>query len=82
MKSDDRKTLVDITRDVCPMTQVRVKMALAAAAPQAPLQVLLTEAALKSVVSVLKAEGAEVAAVTRQGEFFLLDVTPGGGVAP
>ncbi len=65
---------LDITGDVCPMTFVKVKIALAAIAPREKLAVLLKEDALKNVVSSLHAEGHRVAGVTRRESAFLIQV--------
>ncbi len=66
--------LLDITGDVCPMTFVKVKMALAGIAAGGRLSVRLREEALKNVVSSLKSEGHRVVGVSRDGPVFLLDV--------
>ncbi len=78
--------LLDITGDVCPMTFVKVRMALAGIAPGGRLTIRLREEALKNVVSSLKSEGHRVVGVSRDGGIFLLDVArippadaPGGG---
>jgi TusA-related sulfurtransferase len=65
---------IDITRDVCPMTFVKVKMSLAGLAPAALLDVRLKEDALKNVVSSLKTDGHKVTSVARDGELFVLTV--------
>lgn len=69
---------LDITRDVCPMTTVRVGMALARLAAGEELEVLLKEEALTKVVASLKTDGQRIAAVGRQEEFFLLLVEKAG----
>gem|GEM_PF-983838 len=66
--------VVDVTGDVCPMTFVKVKMALAGLPPAATLSVRLKEQALKDVVASLKAEGHRVLGVGRDGEVFVLEV--------
>ena len=66
--------LLDITGDVCPMTFVKVKMALQRVPPLATLTVRLKEEALKNVISSLKTEGHRVTNVTREGTIFLLEV--------
>jgi tRNA 2-thiouridine synthesizing protein A len=66
--------LLDITKDVCPMTFVKVKMALAGLGPPGKLDVLLSENALKNVISSLKAEGHVIAGVTRRETVFLLRI--------
>ncbi len=73
--------LLDITGDVCPMTFVKVRMALAGIAAGGRLSVRLREEALKNVVSSLKSEGHRVVGVSRDGPVFLLDVarTPPAG---
>ena len=72
---------LDITRDVCPMTLVKVKMGLTKVAPSGKLNVLLKEEALKNVISSLKAEGHKVTRVARQGAVFLLVVEKDGAAA-
>jgi tRNA 2-thiouridine synthesizing protein A len=69
--------VLDITRDVCPMTFVKVKMGLAKIAPSERLDVLLKEEALKNVISSLKAEGHKVTRVERRDSAFLLVVERG-----
>ena len=70
--------LLDITGDVCPMTFVKVKMALQRVAPEEKIAVRLKEGALKNVISSLKAEGHRIATVSREGEVFLLEVEKSG----
>ena len=70
---------LDITKDVCPMTFVKVKIALANVAPRGTLAVLLREEALKNVISSLKAEGHRVAGVSRRESAYLLEVEKNGG---
>jgi tRNA 2-thiouridine synthesizing protein A len=70
--------LIDITRDVCPLTFVKVKMALTRIAPSGKLEVLLKEEALKNVVSSLKSEGHRVSRVERRDGGFLLEVDKKG----
>ncbi len=69
---------LDITKDVCPMTFVKVKIALANVAPRGTLAVLLREEALKNVISSLKAEGHRVTGVSRREAAFLLEVEKKG----
>lgn len=69
---------LDITRDVCPMTFVKVKMGLQQVPPRGTLTVRLKEEALKNVISSLKSEGHSVTNVSREGGIFVLDVTKGG----
>ncbi len=69
---------LDITKDVCPMTFVKVKIALAKIAPSGTLAVLLKEEALKNVISSLKAEGHRVASVGRRESVYLLEVEKSG----
>lgn len=71
--------VLDITKDVCPMTFVKVKMGLSKIAPQGKLSVLLSEEALKNVVSSLKAEGHKVTRVDRQDAAFVLEIEKGAG---
>lgn len=73
--------VLDITRDVCPMTFVKVKMGLTKVAPSGKLNVLLKEEALKNVISSLKAEGHKVTRVERREEAFFLEVEKGGASA-
>jgi dissimilatory sulfite reductase (desulfoviridin) alpha/beta subunit len=73
--------LLDITGDVCPMTFVKVRMGLAKIEPSGKLTVRLNEAALKNVISSLKAEGHRISRVTRQDNAFLLEVERGGAGA-
>jgi tRNA 2-thiouridine synthesizing protein A len=65
---------LDITGDVCPMTFVKVKMALQKIAPSGQLNVMLREEALKNVISSLKAEGHKVILTERRDTVFLLEV--------
>ena len=65
---------LDITGDVCPMTFVKVKMALGPMAPLTRLNVRLREEALKNVISSLKEEGHRVTNVSREGSIFILEV--------
>lgn len=69
---------LDITKDVCPMTFVRVKMGLAKIPAGGTLSVLLAEEALKNVISSLKQEGHRVVEVGRQDSAYLLVVERGG----
>jgi len=73
--------LLDITRDICPMTFVKVKMGLQKIAPAGKLNILLTEEALKNVISSLKAEGHRVVQVERRDSVFLLEVERSGADA-
>ena len=66
--------LLDITGDVCPMTFVKVKMALEKIAPSEILNVLLKEEALKNVISSLKTEGHRIDKVVGRVGVFLLVV--------
>ena len=72
---------LDITRDVCPMTTVKVGMALAKLAHGGELEELLKKEALTKVVSSLKADGHRIAAAERREEIFVLHVAKGGGGA-
>ncbi len=69
---------IDITKDVCPMTFVKVKIALARIAPSGTLAVLLREEALKNVISSLKTEGHRVTGVSRRESAFVLEVEKKG----
>jgi tRNA 2-thiouridine synthesizing protein A len=73
--------VIDITKDVCPMTFVKVKMGLTKISPSEKLDVLLKEEALKNVISSLKAEGHRIARVGRQDNDFLIVVEKKGGGA-
>jgi TusA-related sulfurtransferase len=72
--------LVDITRDVCPMTTAKVGMALAGLASPGTLEIRLTETALTNVIAAVKAHGHRVATVGRAGEHFVLLVERKGDV--
>jgi len=65
---------IDITRDVCPMTFVKVKIALTKVAPSGKLSVLLKEEALKNVISSLKAEGHRVTGVKRRESAYVMEI--------
>ena len=65
---------LDITKDVCPMTFVKVKMGLAKIPVGGKLAVLLSEGALKNVISSLKQEGHRVAEVHRKDAAYLIVV--------
>ena len=69
---------LDITKDVCPMTFVKVKMGLAKIPPAGKLNILLAEEALKNVISSLKQEGHRVSQVSRQESAFLIVVEKEG----
>lgn len=69
---------IDITRDVCPMTFVKVKIALTKIAPSGTLSVRLKEEALKNVISSLKTEGHRVTGVSRQESAFVIEVEKKG----
>ena len=73
--------LLDITHDVCPMTTVKVGMAMARLAPAEELQVMVREEALRNVVASLKADGHRIDSVGRREGLFLLRVEKGGGSA-
>ncbi len=73
--------MLDITKDVCPMTFVKVKMGLTKITPSEKLNVLLKEEALKNVISSLKAEGHKVTRVERLDAAFLLEVEKKGSGA-
>jgi tRNA 2-thiouridine synthesizing protein A len=73
--------MIDITKDVCPMTFVKVKMGLTKISPSEKLDVLLKEEALKNVISSLKAEGHRIARVGRQDNDFLIVVEKKGSGA-
>ena len=69
--------LVDITRDVCPMTTAKVGMALAQLSAAGTLEIRLTQTALTNVMAAVKGQGHRVAAVGRAGEHFVLHVENG-----
>jgi tRNA 2-thiouridine synthesizing protein A len=73
--------MIDITKDVCPMTFVKVKMGLTKISPSEKLNVLLKQEALKNVISSLKAEGHRIIRVGRLDADFLLEVEKKGGGA-
>jgi tRNA 2-thiouridine synthesizing protein A len=73
--------MLDITKDVCPMTFVKVKMGLTKISPSEKLIVLLKEEALKNVISSLKAEGHRIDRVGRQDNDFLIVVEKKGSGA-
>ncbi len=73
--------MLDITRDVCPMTFVKVKMALQTLPPAEKLGVLLKEDALKNVISSLKAEGHRISRVERRDAGYFLEVEKNGAEA-
>ena len=73
--------LLDITRDVCPMTTVKIGMALNRLAPAETLEVRVNEGALKNVIASLKADGHRVASADRRPHGFLLVVEKGGAGA-
>lgn len=73
--------LLDITKDVCPMTFVKVKMGLVKIPPGGALNVRLAEVALKDVISSLKQEGHRVTGVARQEGAFMIAVEKGGDPA-
>lgn len=65
---------IDITKDVCPMTFVKVKMALEKIPPSGKLEILLKEEALKNVISSLKTEGHRIGNAEKRENLFLLVV--------
>ncbi len=69
---------IDITKDVCPMTFVKVKIALESIAPRGTLAVVLKEEALVNVISSLKAEGHRVREVIRRESAYRLEVEKKG----
>ena len=66
--------LLDITKDVCPMTFVKVKMALTRIGPSETLNVILKQEALKNVISSIKGEGHKITKVEGQEGAFLIVV--------
>jgi TusA-related sulfurtransferase len=70
--------LLDISHDVCPMTTVKVGMALSRLAPAEQLEVRVSEEALKNVVASVKADGHRIASADRRAQGFLLVVEKGG----
>jgi len=69
---------LDIQQDVCPMTFVKVKIALSKLPAGGTLEVLLKEEALKNVISSLKQEGHRVTGVCREKEAFRIVVERDG----
>lgn len=69
--------LLDITRDSCPNTTLKVEMALARLAPGEELQVVVKEEAIRNVFTSLKTNGHWIASVGRREDFFLLLVERG-----
>ncbi|MGE5663376.1 MAG: sulfurtransferase TusA family protein [Deltaproteobacteria bacterium] len=69
---------IDITKDVCPMTFVKVKIAMTKIAPSGKLTVLLGGEALKNVISSVKTEGHRVTGVTRRESAYLLEIEKKG----
>ena len=62
---------LDITGDVCPMTLVRVRMALDRVAPGGTLRVKMSSGEpISSIPRTLRDEGHEVLSVEREGESF------------
>jgi TusA-related sulfurtransferase len=62
---------LDITKDVCPMTFVKVKVKLAKIAPGDRLEVLLGEGEpLKNVPRSAQEQGYRVLSVTSEGPYF------------
>ena len=69
------ETLLDITGDVCPMTLVRVRMAMDRVAPGGTLRILMAAGEpVASIPRTLREEGHEVLAVERRGEAFSVTV--------
>jgi TusA-related sulfurtransferase len=73
--------LLDITHDVCPMTTVKVGMAMARLAPAEELTVMVREEALRNVVASLKVDGHRIDSIGRQEAFYLLHVEKDGANA-
>ena len=65
---------LDITGDVCPMTFVKVKMALGPMGSHETLSVRLREEALKNVISSVKSEGHRIVRAVRDEPYFVLEV--------
>ncbi|GAB4274215.1 MAG: sulfurtransferase TusA family protein [Deferrisomatales bacterium] len=66
---------LDITGDVCPMTLVRVRMALDRVTSGGTLTILMAGGEpVASIPRALKEEGHEVTALERQGEAFRVTV--------
>ena len=69
---------IDITKDVCPMTFVKVKIAMTSVPAAGKLTVLLKADALKNVIASLKAEGHRVTGTSRRESTFVLEVEKAG----
>ncbi len=71
----ENETLLDITGDVCPMTLVRVRMALDKLTGGSVLRILMAGGEpVASIPRTLRDEGHEVLAVERQGDAFAVTV--------
>ncbi len=64
------KKRIDITGDVCPMTFVRVKMAMEEIAEGESLEVILNKDDVSSVLSSVKTEGYHIVEAKDDGEHF------------
>ncbi|MGE5189073.1 MAG: sulfurtransferase TusA family protein [Gemmatimonadota bacterium] len=73
---------IDISKDVCPMTFVKVKIAMTKFAGSGRLCVLVGEGALGNVIASIKAEGHRVTGVSRRDSAFLLEVEKKGDDGP
>lgn len=69
------KRRLDITGDVCPMTFVRVKMAMENVREGEVLEVVLREDEIKNVMESVKTEGYEVLGVEKGDSIFRLSLT-------
>ncbi len=71
------KKELDITGDVCPMTFVRVKMAMDSLEAEGVLEVLLGSEDVTDVMQSVKTEGYRVLKAENEGKTFRLQLTHG-----
>ncbi len=73
--SAESAAILDITGEVCPMTLVRVRMALDEVGPGGVLRILMAAGEpVASIPRTLKDEGHELLAVERRGDAFSVTV--------
>ncbi len=73
--SAENGAFLDITGDVCPMTLVRVRMALDKVEPGGVLRILMASGEpVASIPRTLKDEGHEVLGLDREGDAFSVTV--------
>ncbi len=71
----ENETVLDITGDVCPMTLVRVRMAMDKVPPGGLLRILMASGEpVASIPRTLREEGHEVLGIERQGDAFSVRV--------